>query len=384
MPLNLHDCKYSNPIRKTIEKLEPVEKQTATRKNVSEDEGLIYNEENWTVTKTRLLTTDHDYYNYNGTKYVHVSWPERQFTFFSQLPIEIRRQIWKFALPDPRIIEIRANGRSLSDTTINVYGDSTIDYDWSKRGPLSACYESREVFLEHYKQLEILSFDTGLMSPRFKAPITYIDFRRDTILFKPHILNIIDNLGAQMDLSLFQNVAVVGSWSEYTQPSHPFCSFLKESCPLLKVLSFVKQDPFYNGKEMRNLYLLDVAEDFKDINFNFLRKHASASQEVQNCYDTVLKLRRQFDEAVANDSGNWANIKIEFSLQGWRGGSRLYDYEELQLVPKQKHLLRPGVKYYTKKILYRESNWTVMIPEFHTFFRYRPKKIEYDGIRELF
>ncbi|KAH6724299.1 hypothetical protein BKA61DRAFT_588202 [Leptodontidium sp. MPI-SDFR-AT-0119] len=92
----------------------------------------------------------------------HGSTSCQTFTLFPKLPSELRLEVWKFALPGSRVVEVlynASNGRSC----------------YSSCPPpihLSVSYEARQVALERYK----LSFAT-LMSP----PIIYFDMEIDQI-----------------------------------------------------------------------------------------------------------------------------------------------------------------------------------------------------------
>lgn len=85
------------------------------------------------------------------------------FTVFMSLPVELRLKIWKYLLPDPRILPIHYNRRSFQYTS-----------DSAPPVLLHICPESRDFFLETYSLLTL--------SPRHPSTI-YVDFLRDTLFF---------------------------------------------------------------------------------------------------------------------------------------------------------------------------------------------------------
>jgi hypothetical protein len=88
------------------------------------------------------------------------------FTRFPDLPPEIRREIWKYLLPGPRIIHImgshRTNGGQCFVDTVEI---PTL---------LHTCQESRSLALKRYK----LSFE-----PHLRHPV-YFDFSSDALLLQ--------------------------------------------------------------------------------------------------------------------------------------------------------------------------------------------------------
>jgi hypothetical protein len=86
-----------------------------------------------------------------------------EFKLFTSLPSELRINIWKQALPAPRIVPVR-------------YSRAFRQYTSGSAPPslLHVCQESREVFLKSYEKL--------LLSKKYESSI-YIDFTHDTIFF---------------------------------------------------------------------------------------------------------------------------------------------------------------------------------------------------------
>jgi len=96
------------------------------------------------------------------------------FTNFASLPPEIRCQIWKHALPSPRVIHIKGITRDLNEGK-QCYADS-IDHPIL----LHACHESRAIALEHYR----CAFELHLRHP------VYFDPSQDVLLMQnENVLN---------------------------------------------------------------------------------------------------------------------------------------------------------------------------------------------------
>jgi hypothetical protein len=118
-----------------------------------------------------------------------LQWPgkkvdKRPVTFpkFGILPAELRLQIWKHALPTPRIvpveIQILANSRG--------YWFTEIKPPWKGICPLlEVCSESRTTYLESYTSVHVSTMPRS--SPGWKPsfPAVYIDRIHDSILFQP-------------------------------------------------------------------------------------------------------------------------------------------------------------------------------------------------------
>lgn len=95
----------------------------------------------------------------------HESGPET-FTKFPDLPPEIRREIWKYLLPGPRVIHIMGSPRTNG-------GQCFVNTTETPK-LLHICQESRVLTLERYR----LSFE-----PHLRHPI-YFDFSSDALLLQ--------------------------------------------------------------------------------------------------------------------------------------------------------------------------------------------------------
>ena len=72
----------------------------------------------------------------------------RTFTCFPKLPLELQREVWKYAIPKPQAIKIRVHNDNIDGNTTLPLRFST---DTHPSGLLSACKVSREEILRVYK-----------------------------------------------------------------------------------------------------------------------------------------------------------------------------------------------------------------------------------------
>ncbi|KAI2643198.1 hypothetical protein GGS21DRAFT_3382 [Xylaria nigripes] len=104
---------------------------------------------------------------------------DASFTRFNELPPELRIKIWQFAMPEPRIVVMKARNierpASLEEALLQ-----TVDCEKSWQSTtqipplLHVNAEARYEALKHYA----LSFGVGKTEPK-----VYVDFNRDTLFF---------------------------------------------------------------------------------------------------------------------------------------------------------------------------------------------------------
>jgi hypothetical protein len=101
------------------------------------------------------------------------------YTGFSHLPIEIRLQIWKLSLPDPRLIEIYPDffsSLACRRPTLSKHGNWVTSSDPVKIPLLQVNKEARNTALESYQKV-VLCDRKHVFLTSF-----YIDLKRDTVL----------------------------------------------------------------------------------------------------------------------------------------------------------------------------------------------------------
>lgn len=107
--------------------------------------------------------------------------PASEFTIFPKLPLELKDMIWKFALPDPRIVGITSHAigdpdqipysSDYEDGVLNESFVFKVDVNALPMGLFLACSRSRKIALQRYE----LAFGSRLTHP------IYFDFKRDTL-----------------------------------------------------------------------------------------------------------------------------------------------------------------------------------------------------------
>jgi hypothetical protein len=132
--------------------------------------------------------------------HIKTSNPAPLFPQFLNLPIELRRQIWREAFPPPRIIEL-VDG---SARTGKLRAQQFVTPWISPATPpvlLFVCHESRKEVLRYYH----LAFGRYGFKPRI-----YIDFARDIVYFGRgrHGDGTVDVDASMKDLEKIQNLAV--------------------------------------------------------------------------------------------------------------------------------------------------------------------------------
>jgi hypothetical protein len=93
----------------------------------------------------------------------------RDFTIFRQLPIELRLEIWKMAIAEPRTIRIKTISVDIQGTLSH----QTVAFRAATPALLHTNQESREEAPKVYT----LAFENNLISP------VYFDFKRDILAF---------------------------------------------------------------------------------------------------------------------------------------------------------------------------------------------------------
>ena len=98
---------------------------------------------------------------------IRIHWiedPAPTFIPFGRLPGELRRKIWKLALPEPRALSLYLNIKEnkLGFRLLEGNDLRTDDFTFGN-SQLLACYKSRQVFLESYCKLQV---DRGILLPQ--------------------------------------------------------------------------------------------------------------------------------------------------------------------------------------------------------------------------
>jgi 2EXR family len=89
------------------------------------------------------------------------------FPRFLELPVELQRHVWQFALPGPRIIELEANRKPIDIRPGVIWSEFNAKVEpIHQLHTLYACHESREMVLQKYQP----HFQDLLLRPLYVCP----------------------------------------------------------------------------------------------------------------------------------------------------------------------------------------------------------------------
>lgn len=162
--------------------------------------------------------------------------PRTIFHKFPDLPPELRRKIWKLALPDPRVVvfEFHDNAAQKECYIKLSHPQHHIDLDQE-----ITCKERQEVFLSNYRQIYICNLWTIHDTQK---PFAYtnqrIDGKRDTLVIGFADIQMLESMGIWLDLSVIRNLGLQGG-PDYSHEGTDFSmlAFAKAICPKLKELT---------------------------------------------------------------------------------------------------------------------------------------------------
>jgi hypothetical protein len=190
---------------------------------------------------------------------------ERQlpvFHPFPRLPLELRRVVWKLALPSPRLLELIADYNQGESDTENPFCVSAelISLDKHPFDPLSVrlvCKEYQEVFMENYERIKLnqaphkVSWEgeettrhpfLKFVLPQARRSIGYVDWTNDILLLPADSLYELPYYGISIDMSKVQNLTTgydsEVEYSNYLKLVYKFAS----RCPKLKNLDLLGRE----------------------------------------------------------------------------------------------------------------------------------------------
>jgi hypothetical protein len=169
----------------------------------------------------------------------------------------MRRKIWMFALPPPRVVLLNISKEEIICCKLPKKHPIFLEYyksDDPRDSPLlRTCQESRKVFYESYTQLQLLrspinrswfcsegiqrNGNTQVIAPQ---KCRLLDFLRDTLVQHLPDMEYLQNFGAWFDLSKIQRLGL----ADCTVPRDVFkdgipWTLLRNRCPALKELTIV-------------------------------------------------------------------------------------------------------------------------------------------------
>lgn len=191
------------------------------------------------------------------------------FTLFPKLPIELRLKIWKYALPNSRVVEVMLSGDGSQRQGHMLYiFRSTASQEFST-WLLKTCQTSRKVFLESYRQPQ----------PEFRNPkpdnsencswrnqlVLYptrgwIDEDRDIVMLNENSASVFRTFGSPLKFDWVRNLVLPFDKPSTLSQTYLW-KFAKTACPNIKSLTLPM-----SGVDLQNS-LADV-EATLDLNRN--------------------------------------------------------------------------------------------------------------------
>ncbi|TGO35556.1 hypothetical protein BHYA_0154g00180 [Botrytis hyacinthi] len=290
----------------------------------------------------------------------------RKFNCFPKLPLEMRRKIWFYALPEPCLVEL--NLYRESDHVAFFGGSELVSAKiWrtiKKTGAgyfipsqlLLVCRESHDFFLEHYSIMDLQSLpgnevisDDTINSSNYifhASSRGYIDIKSDTLVIRNLQVVVEDLLFFNMHLnpSVITKLSIHTSEVEYFVdpnngreifgglPSHLW-KHIETLFPHLKQLTFIqntcRDDRSVNQGELDlNPLSINCLQPINDDTVGFLleciaKSHYHVDHERfipkpyirgQSALDHSMVYKSQYLERVHNDPDYWGGIEFETSL----------------------------------------------------------------------
>ena len=258
-----------------------------------------------------------------GCTCAEIPWrtPEEEvpvFTIFQSLLIELRRKIWVFAFPEPRILHLensrgssyRYTGQPLITMSIWRMGEYQ-NKQFHKHAMIMSltCRESRGVFLENYAPVKLRGSSIASLwdedaelevsdigTKAVEQCDTYIDHKRDTLYVSGGAVEELASCGAWIDVSEIRHLAVQSSPTCQTFGSAALISEFIEQCPNLRTLKIALggnppdlwygEWPSYSFLEIDNTFDFILARNSPDAEKPQLSNHERTIQ-IQGCRTSV-------------------------------------------------------------------------------------------------
>ncbi|KAF7930123.1 hypothetical protein EAE99_004316 [Botrytis elliptica] len=220
----------------------------------------------------------------------------RKFNCFPKLPLEMRRTIWFYALPEPRLVELHIFRES--DHVLFSGGSELVSAEiWRDNAGfvpsqlLLVCRESHDLFLEHYSIMDLQSLPgdevisdatTDSSNSTFHASSSgYIDNKSDTLVIRDLHELATDLLFFNMHLNLIFFDPNNGRGIFGGLPSHLWKD-IETLFPHLKQLTFIENT-------CRNDRSVDQGElDFNPLSINCL--HPVNADTISSLVECVAKV----------------------------------------------------------------------------------------------
>ncbi|PVH77315.1 hypothetical protein DL98DRAFT_656860 [Cadophora sp. DSE1049] len=316
----------------------------------------VYSSGHWHIVSNPTFPSGAVYYN-NKAPAVFIPWekettstntsaPSSQFHSFRRLPTELRTLVWKAAVPEPRVIEVKLFvGRYRAEVSI---GKSPLDTS------MLYCNEilgSRDVFWAKYEVLQFIAPQRALgLQPQtdfIAAGVIFrplhrvaIDAERETLLMDLDTLHGLDlyrnnpfDTVMRLNVMLVRNFAL--SFGDLKRDTYnadadlnnrimQVARYIKTNCPNLEQLNIVAGS-LNRHRSARHavIRLVDFGSHLEDVIYDRKPKYLAIWLPGSNIRlgpwatsNKITEYKQHFQNEISNEpaSSGWANIDLKFSI----------------------------------------------------------------------
>ncbi|CZR61802.1 uncharacterized protein PAC_11699 [Phialocephala subalpina] len=335
--------------------------------------NLVYNDEHWDITEPARLFCANGHY----IPQIEVKWHEEQtfaprFECFPQLPLELRRKVWKHALPAPRILHQRFR-QSRFDDVLHDYIEpmdgcsSPRVVDTTLLNYQMICHEASQIFKESYIKFELIGssiaslWDSDVENERsdlggvtIVPHYSYFDKYRDTLFLTLSNVSILQSHNTWIDVSQIRNLALSFDYASmgFKQKFGPHWEYIA-GCPNLEALTFVIGAEGLKDSGAVSYHLVTVDDNFRDLIMRQLKPKSrgpeltpSELESIDRLPQVIRDLEALFWKETPTDERSWPDFDLKITLPG-----------KLRHVKKREQItwLKPkdsnwsGVSYFTKR-----------------------------------
>lgn len=328
---------------------------------------------------------------------VFVNWQKpgpciSNFHLFRLLPIEMRRKIWKCALPPSRTLRLDTFyfGSSTHDLKLKYENTDNKGSSEFKKQCVSltkTCREAHTVFHENYHLVELNGCSTASLwgEDSFELPDLgdttqvrlermMVDGKQDHLILRHENIVSLDKANACLDLSRIENVALQFYHSVDTKVRAKVAADFTRTHPNLKSLNILLGDenvdvyPWTRGE----YHLLEVGNKFDSFYMSpqadpyglpgYMPTSAQVKSRIEETKRSANDLFREFETLMTKYTGRKKRIELKASLWTIVARGRGPTTQCLYLVPTKPQY--HGVSFYTDRPIPRKKlEYRLEIPE---------------------
>lgn len=285
-----------------------------------------------------------------------------RFECFPHLPLELRRKIWKYSLPAPRILQQRFRW-SRYDNILHDYiepmdGCSTPRVvDTTLLNFQLICHEALQVFHEFYLKFELTGssiaslwdpyaenersdFGSVTITPQY----SYFDKYHDTLFLTSSNISTLQSYNAWVDISQVRNLALSFGYAsmEFRHQFGPHWEYI-QGCPDLESLTFVIGADAPKDSGAYSYHLVNVDDDFHHLIIRDIKPKNTVSGDGSS--DLERRIDRILQDCRDLESLFWGENPTDQRSFGLK----------IHLLGKQRHIQRQEQIVWLKP---KDSNWS--------------------------